>query len=43
MSSGVCVDLAADVTPEDDLSPISAALAAYDRFIANDNGNGVQQ
>jgi hypothetical protein len=32
-----------NVTPADDLSPISAALAAYDRVIAHENGNGVRE
>lgn len=32
-----------NVTPADDLSPISAALIAYDRGIAHENRNGVRE
>jgi len=32
----------ANVTLVDDLSPISAALVAYDDVVAHENGNGVQ-
>jgi hypothetical protein len=42
MSAAGGEDIAKNVTPPDDLSPISAALAAYHRIIAHDNGNGVQ-